>query len=51
MPGYFYIVADKAGKEKRGKMEANNRDAAKELLKKDGYVILSRKAQSYASTW
>ena len=42
MPGYFYIVADKAGKEKRGKMEANNRDAAKELLKKDGYVILRR---------
>ena len=46
MPGYFYIVADKAGKEKRGKMEANNRDAAKELLKKDGYVILSLEEQS-----
>lgn len=46
MPGYFYIVADKAGKEKRGKMEANNRDAAKELLKKDGYVILYLEEQS-----
>lgn len=46
MPGYFYIVADKVGKEKRGKMEANNRDAAKELLKKDGYVILSLEEQS-----
>ena len=46
MPGYFYIVADKAGKEKRGKMEANNRDAAKELLKRDGYVILSLEEQS-----
>lgn len=46
MPGYFYIVADKAGKEKRGKMEANNRDAAKELLKKDGYAILSLEEQS-----
>lgn len=46
MPGYFYIVADKAGKEKRGKMEANNRDAAKELLRKDGYVILSLEEQS-----
>lgn len=46
MPGYFYIVADKAGKEKRGKTEANNRDAAKELLKKDGYVILSLEEQS-----
>lgn len=46
MPGYFYIVADKAGKEKRGKMEANNRGAAKELLKKDGYVILSLEEQS-----
>ncbi|WP_370780896.1 type II secretion system F family protein [Anaerobutyricum hallii] len=39
-------MADKAGKEKRGKMEANNRDAAKELLKKDGYVILSLEEQS-----
>lgn len=46
MPGYFYIVADKSGKEKRGKMEANNKDAAKELLKKDGYVILSLEEQS-----
>ena len=42
MPGYFYIVADKAGKEKRGKMEANNRDAAKELLKKDGRKLKPR---------
>ena len=46
MPGYFYIVADQSGKEKRGKMEANNRDSAKELLKKDGYVILSLEEQS-----
>lgn len=46
MPGYFYIVADKSGKEKRGKMEANNKDAAKELLKKDGYVLLSLEEQS-----
>lgn len=46
MPGYFYIVADQSGKEKRGKMEANNKDSAKELLKKDGYVILSLEEQS-----
>ena len=46
MPGYFYIVADKSGKEKRGKMEANNKDAARELLKKDGYVLLSLEEQS-----
>lgn len=46
MPGYFYIVADKSGKEKRGKVEANNKENAKELLKKDGYVILSLEEQS-----
>ena len=46
MPGYFYIVADQSGKEKRGKVEANNKDSAKELLKKDGYVILSLEEQS-----
>ena len=36
MPGYFYIVADKSGKEKRGKIEAANKESAKEFLKKDG---------------
>ena len=46
MPGYFYIVADQSGKEKRGKVEASNKDSAKELLKKDGYVILSLEEQS-----
>lgn len=46
MPGYFYIVADQSGKEKRGKVEASNKDFAKELLKKDGYVILSLEEQS-----
>ena len=46
MPGYFYIVADQSGKEKRGKVEAVNKDSAKELLKKDGYVILSLEEQS-----
>lgn len=46
MPGYFYIVADKSGKEKRGKVEANNKDAAKEILKKNGYAILSLEEQS-----
>ena len=46
MPGYFYIVADQSGKEKRGKVEASNKDSAKKLLKKDGYVILSLEEQS-----
>ena len=46
MPGYFYIVADKSGKEKRGKIEAANKESAKEFLKKDGYVILSLEEQS-----
>ena len=46
MPGYFYIVADKSGKEKRGKIEAANRESAKEFLKKDGYAILSLEEQS-----
>ena len=46
MPGYYYIVADKSGKEKRGKVEANNKDSAKEILKKDGYMILSLEEQS-----
>ena len=46
MPGYFYIVADKSGKEKRGKVEAANKESAKEFLKKDGYVILSLEEQS-----
>ena len=46
MPGYFYIVADKLGKEKRGKLEAANKEGAKAFLKKDGYVILSLEEQS-----
>lgn len=46
MPGYFYIVADKSGKEKRGKIEAANKESAKEFLKKDGYAILSLEEQS-----
>lgn len=46
MPGYFYIVADKSGKEKRGKIEAANKESAKEFLKKDGDVILSLEEQS-----
>lgn len=46
MPGYFYIVADKSGKEKRVKIEAANKESAKEFLKKDGYVILSLEEQS-----
>lgn len=46
MPGYYYIVADKSGKEKRGKIEANNKESAKELLKKEEYMILSLEEQS-----
>ena len=46
MPSYFYIVADKSGKEKRGKIEASNKENARELLKKNDYMILSLEEQS-----
>ena len=36
MPGYSYVAVDQRGKEKRGKIDAENRDAVAQQLKKDG---------------
>ena len=36
MPGYTYVAVDEKGKEKRGRMDAENRDAVSQQLKKDG---------------
>lgn len=36
MPGYSYVAVDQRGKEKRGRIEAENRDAVSQQLKKDG---------------
>lgn len=42
---FYYIAADKSGKEKRGKIEANNKEEAMGLLKKDGYLPFSVQEQ------
>ena len=36
MPGYTYVAVNEKGKEKRGRMDAENRDAVSQQLKKDG---------------
>ena len=45
MPGYTYIAVDPKGKEKRGKMEAENRDEVSQQLKKDGLFPVEIKEQ------
>ncbi|WP_347036330.1 type II secretion system F family protein [Blautia obeum] len=45
MPGYTYIAVDQKGKEKRGKMEAENRDEVSQQLKKDGLFPVEIKEQ------
>lgn len=45
MPGYIYIAVDQKGKEKRGKMEAENRDEVSQQLKKDGLFPVEIKEQ------
>lgn len=45
MATFYYIAADKSGKEKRGKIEANNKEEAMGLLKKDGYFPFSVQEQ------
>ncbi|MBD8948687.1 MAG: type II secretion system F family protein [Blautia obeum] len=45
MPGYTYIAVDQKGKEKRGKMEAENRDEVSQQLKKDGLFPIEIKEQ------
>ena len=45
MPGYTYVAVDRKGKEKRGRMEADNREKVSEQLKKDGLFPVSIKEQ------
>ena len=45
MPGYTYIAVDQKGKEKRGKVEAENRDEVSQQLKKDGLFPVEIKEQ------
>lgn len=45
MPGYSYVAVDQRGKEKRGRIEAENRDAVSQQLKKDGLFPVEIKEQ------
>ena len=45
MPGYTYVAVDEKGKEKRGRMDAENRDAVSQQLKKDGLFPVEIKEQ------
>lgn len=45
MPGYSYVAVDQRGKEKRGKIDAENRDAVAQQLKKDGLFPVEIKEQ------
>lgn len=45
MPGYTYVAVNEKGKEKRGRMDAENRDAVSQQLKKDGLFPVEIKEQ------
>lgn len=45
MPGYSYVAIDRTGKEKRGKIEADNREKVAEVLKNGGMIPVSIKEQ------
>lgn len=45
MPGYIYIAVDSKGKEKRGRVTAENRDEVSQQLKKDGLFPVEIKEQ------
>lgn len=45
MPGFSYVAVDKRGKEKRGSLEAENRERAMEQLKADGLIPVSVREQ------
>lgn len=47
MAGYEYVAVDKAGKQKKGKMEAQNEDRVKEFLKNEGLIPISVKEQGF----
>ena len=45
MPGYSYVAVDSRGKEKRGRMDAENREEVVRQLKNDGLIPVSIKEQ------
>ena len=45
MPGFTYVAVDRKGKEKRGNVEADNRERVVEILKNDGLIPVSVKEQ------
>ena len=45
MPGFTYVAVDKKGKEKKGNIEADNREKVIDILKNDGLIPVSVKEQ------
>ena len=45
MSGFTYVAVDRKGKEKRGNVEADNRERVVEILKNDGLIPVSVKEQ------
>ena len=45
MPGFTYVAVDKKGKEKKGNIEADNREKVADILKNDGLIPVSVKEQ------
>lgn len=45
MPGFTYVAVDKRGKEKRGSIEADNKEKVINILKNDGLIPVSVKEQ------
>ena len=45
MPGFTYVAVDKKGKEKRGSIEADNKEKVVDILKNDGLIPVSVKEQ------
>lgn len=45
MPGFTYVAVDNRGKEKRGSIEADNKEKVVDILKNDGLIPVSVKEQ------
>ena len=45
MPGFTYVAVDNRGKEKRGSIEADNKEKVIDILKNDGLIPVSVKEQ------
>ena len=41
LPGFTYVAVDKRGKEKRGSIEADNKEKVIDILKNDGLIPVS----------